>query len=281
MFAQILAEQMKGMFPGLLYWSLLPLIPFIIAEQLRPVGKAPGVRDYGLNILISWSTACLALPLGTAAGLWSARLHHLLPWKPFSFTFENIGSLPIAGPVLEVLAMIFVPLFLHDFWYYWSHRLEHKVPALWAFHRLHHSDERMNTTTWARDHFMQEVWNTFFSIFTLGLVLDLDLSEAGKAALYSQLFLRAQSMFYHSAIRVQLPWLDRILVTPQLHRIHHSANTHSTTIRTLRMPCRSSISSSARIAVRREMSSRPPASVLNSPRRAHYGRHNGVRYGRG
>jgi sterol desaturase/sphingolipid hydroxylase (fatty acid hydroxylase superfamily) len=29
-------------------------------------------------------------------------------------------------------------------------------------------------------------------------------------------------MFYHSAIRIQLPWLDRILVTPQVHRLHHS-----------------------------------------------------------
>ncbi len=32
-------------------------------------------------------------------------------------------------------------------------------------------------------------------------------------------------MFYHSAIRVKLPWLDRILVTPRVHRIYHSADT--------------------------------------------------------
>jgi sterol desaturase/sphingolipid hydroxylase (fatty acid hydroxylase superfamily) len=223
-FADILLTQMKGLFPGILYWTLLPLIPFIIAEQLRPVDKAPGVRDYGMNIVISLSTVYLAMPLGIAAGLWSDGLRHLLPWKPISFTFDSIGAVPFAGPALEILAMIFVPLFLHDFWYYWSHRLEHKVPVLWAFHRIHHSDERMNTATWARDHFMQEVWNTFFSIFTLGLIVDLSLSEAGKAALYSQLFLTAQSMFYHSAIRVQLPWLDRILVTPQVHRIHHSVD---------------------------------------------------------
>jgi sterol desaturase/sphingolipid hydroxylase (fatty acid hydroxylase superfamily) len=31
-------------------------------------------------------------------------------------------------------------------------------------------------------------------------------------------------MFYHSAIRVQLPWLDRVIVTPQVHRIHHSVD---------------------------------------------------------
>ena len=85
--------------------------------------------------------------------------------------------------------MIFVPLFLHDFWFYWSHRIEHKVPVLWAFHRLHHSDERMNTSTWARDHFLQNAWRAFFSVFTLGMIVDLDLTEAGKAALYSNMFL--------------------------------------------------------------------------------------------
>ena len=38
------------------------------------------------------------------------------------------------------------------------------------------------------------------------------------------MFLVGLSMFYRSAIRVQLPWLDRILVTPRVHRIHHSVD---------------------------------------------------------
>jgi len=98
------------------------------------------------------------------------------------------------------------------------------VPILWAFHKLHHSDELMNTSTWARDHFLQNVWRAFFSVFTLGMIVDLDLTEAGKAALYSNMFLTGLSLFYHSAIRARLPWLDRILVTPQVHRIHHSVD---------------------------------------------------------
>ncbi|HKW18869.1 MAG TPA: sterol desaturase family protein [Terriglobales bacterium] len=118
--------------------------------------------------------------------------------------------------------MIFIPLFIHDFWFYWSHRIEHRIPFLWEFHKIHHSDELMNTTTWARDHFLQESWRAFFSVFTLGLFVDLRLAEAGKAAFYSTMFLVALSMFYHSAIRVELPWLDYILVTPKVHRIHHS-----------------------------------------------------------
>ena len=221
-FLQTLIASVKGSFPGIVYWLLLPLIPFIVAEQLRPVGRAPRFRDYWLNILISLSTAYMSLPLGIAAGLLSDQLRHLLPWKPLSSSFRDLGTLPVLGPGLEIVAMIFIPLFIHDCWFYWSHRIEHKVPALWEFHKIHHSDELMNTTTWARDHFLQEGWRAFFSVFTLGLVINLHPVEAGKTALYSTMFLVALSMFYHSAIRIHLPWLDYILVTPQVHRIHHS-----------------------------------------------------------
>lgn len=217
-----LYSALREVFPGVLYVNVLALIPFIVLEQIRPVGKRPQIRDYGLNVLIALSTVLLSLPLGILAGLWSSQLRAHLPWEPLSFTFDSIGTIPVIGSSLEILAMIFVPLVLHDLWYYWAHRLEHKVPFLWEFHKLHHSDENMNTSTWARDHFLQETWVAFFPAFTLGLIFDLSLAEAGKAAVYSNLFLTAMSMFYHSAIRVQLPWLDRILVTPQVHRIHHS-----------------------------------------------------------
>jgi sterol desaturase/sphingolipid hydroxylase (fatty acid hydroxylase superfamily) len=223
-FLQILTSSIRGMFPAIVYWTVLPMAPFIIAEQLRPVGEPPQWRDYGMNILISLSTAGLSLPFGIAAGLSSSRLRHLLPWKPLAFSFHTIGAVPIVGPELEILAMIFFPLFLHDCWFYWSHRIEHRVPILWEFHKIHHSDERMNTSTWARDHFLQESWRAFFSVFTLGIIIDLHPTEAGKTALYSTMFLVGLSMFYHSAVRVQVPWLDRILVTPQVHRIHHSVS---------------------------------------------------------
>jgi hypothetical protein len=98
-FTQTLLSSLKGMFPDVLIFSMLPMMPFIIAERIWPVGQAPRFKDYGANILISLSTAYLSLPLGIAAGLWSAQLRHALPWKPFSFTFHNIGTLPVVGPI--------------------------------------------------------------------------------------------------------------------------------------------------------------------------------------
>jgi len=78
-FSQIRIGSIKGMFPDFLIWTVLPMIPFIIAEQWWPVGVAPRWRDYSMNILLSLSTAFLSLPLGTAAGLWSGQLRHGAP----------------------------------------------------------------------------------------------------------------------------------------------------------------------------------------------------------
>lgn len=205
--------------------SLLPplvLVAVFVAEQFWPVARRPGWCDYGFNILIALSTGLLAMPIGAAAATWSGALRTRLPWQPSSFSFSDIAALPLAGPVLEAIALIFVPLLLHDAWFYWAHRMEHRVAFLWEFHKLHHSDELLNASTFARDHFLQAAWIAFFPPFTLGLVFDLGTVETGRAATYSMLFLSQQSMLYHSALRLRLPRLDRILVTPQVHRIHHS-----------------------------------------------------------
>ena len=224
-FLDLLLTSARNMLPGMLIWFVLPLLPFMVAEQLRPVGEAPRWRDYGMNILIALSSAYLALPLGLLGGLCGTQVRQWLPWKPLAIPFDSIGALPTVGPALEILALIVARLLLHDFWFYWVHRIEHRVPLLWAFHRLHHTDERMNTATYSRDHFLQNgLIRTFFPVFTLGLFVDLSLSQAGKMAFYSTMFLVLLSMFYHSAIRISLPGLDRILVTPQVHRIHHSTD---------------------------------------------------------
>jgi sterol desaturase/sphingolipid hydroxylase (fatty acid hydroxylase superfamily) len=144
--------------------------------------------------------------------------------QPFGFSLHSLGSIPGVGAALEVVAVIAASLFLHDLWFYWAHRLEHAVPFLWEFHKLHHSDERMNATTWARDHFLQVVWRQVFPTFTLGLLMDLDVREAGVAGFYFAVFTSLLSMFYHSGVRLRTPWLDRVLVTPQVHRIHHSVD---------------------------------------------------------
>lgn len=212
------------MAPAVLIFAVLAIIPFAVLEQIWPAGRRPGVREYTTNILVSLSGLVLAYPFGLLAGFCGEHVRKHLPWHTISFSFADIEKVPTVGPALAVVAMIVVPLILHDGWFYFSHRLEHRVPLLWEFHQIHHSDTNMNASTYERDHFLQTAFRAFFSVFTLGLIVDLDLKEAAQAAYYSSLFLSVWSMFYHSAIRIELPWLDRVLMTPQLHRIHHSVN---------------------------------------------------------
>lgn len=88
------------MFPGIAYWLVLSLVPFIVVERLRQVGKAPRLRDYWGNLLISLSTPYLALPLGITAGVLSSvvlppvhRIHRSI--RPEHHNRNLAGSRPV------------------------------------------------------------------------------------------------------------------------------------------------------------------------------------------
>jgi len=210
-------------FPAIVISFPIMLLPFVLLERWRPYKTPPTWREYLMNFLINVSSFAIVAPLGIVAAYAASAIRAHAPWPTLAFTFSDIGiGVPVMDSALRIFAMIFIPLFMHDLWFYWSHRLEHKVKLLWSFHQLHHSDTNMNASTYSRDHFLQNAWRSFFSMFTVGLIFDLDLKDAAQAALLSNLFLALWSQFYHSATRFQLPWLDRVLVTPQVHRIHHS-----------------------------------------------------------
>lgn len=187
-----------------------------------PVVKIPA-KAYVTNALAAVTAGLIGIPLAYitgAAAIWASQatglqLNLIHP--------DQIGlGLPVVDETLRTLAMILVPLAVYDFWLAFSHRLEHHVPALWDIHQVHHSDRWMNPLTVFRDNFLQIQWRSFFSMLTIGLFVDLNFKEGGQAAVYSQLFLFAWAALCHSNIRVELPWLEGILVTPQYHRIHHS-----------------------------------------------------------
>lgn len=187
-----------------------------------PVVKIPA-KAYLTNALAAIAAGVIGVPLAYmtgAAAIWASKttglqLNLIHP--------DQIGlGVPVLDESLRIMAMIVVPLAVYDFWLAFSHRLEHHVPALWDIHQVHHSDRWMNPLTVFRDNFLQIQWRSFFSMLTIGLFIDLNFKEGGQAAVYSQLFLFAWAALCHSNIRVELPWLEGILVTPQYHRIHHS-----------------------------------------------------------
>lgn len=103
---------------------------------------------------------------------------------------------------------------------YWQHRLMHVVPILWRMHRVHHADTAFDVTTGVRFHPLE---TTLSMGIKLGLVWLLAPHPA--AVLIFEVLLSAGSLFTHADFRFP-PTLDRrlrwLIVTPSMHRIHHS-----------------------------------------------------------
>ena len=105
-----------------------------------------------------------------------------------------------------------------------QHLVTHKVPILWRFHRVHHADRDFDVTTALRFHPVEILASMLLKI---GLVYLL--GPAALAVLLFEIILNGTAMFNHSNLRLPL-WLDRavrlILVTPDMHRVHHSIHRH-------------------------------------------------------
>ncbi|MBY4675621.1 sterol desaturase family protein [Marinobacterium arenosum] len=107
-----------------------------------------------------------------------------------------------------------------DLLIYWQHRLFHQLPWLWRLHRVHHADLDYDLTTGLRFHPLEILLSMLIksaAILLLGPPL--------LAVLLFELILNGMAMFNHG--NVQLPpaldnGLRRLLVTPDMHRVHHS-----------------------------------------------------------
>ena len=134
----------------------------------------------------------------------------------------------VQGKQIGILHLIHVPywtkivatvVFL-DFMLYVWHLLNHEVPLLWRFHRVHHSDLNMDVSTASRFHIGELAMSALIKI---GLIFFLGADLFG-AMLY-EILVVATAQFHHSSLKVP-SWFEDIywvvFVPPSMHRIHHS-----------------------------------------------------------
>lgn len=111
-----------------------------------------------------------------------------------------------------------------DFAIWLQHLITHKVPVLWRLHRVHHADRDMDVTTAIRFH---PVEIALSMILKIGLVYLL--GPAALAVIVFEILLNGTAMFNHANIKLPLG-VDRVLrmvlVTPDMHRVHHSVHRH-------------------------------------------------------
>jgi len=125
-------------------------------------------------------------------------------------------SWPIANAALSLVA----GFLLLDFLRYAVHRCEHAVPVIWRFHALHHSDPDVDVTTSVRHHPFEYLLAS--AIYWLAVIL---LNVPAVVVLSHVLAVFGMSVLQHG--NILLPeqvdrWLQPVLVTNDMHRIHHS-----------------------------------------------------------
>lgn len=107
-----------------------------------------------------------------------------------------------------------------DFVIWAQHVITHRIPILWRVHRVHHSDEDLDATSAVRFHPIEIVLSVF--IKALAVVL---LGAPAALVVVFEAVVNGSAIFNHANFRLPL-WLDRwlrtLIVTPDMHRVHHS-----------------------------------------------------------
>ena len=196
------------------------VLGFAVAELLLPARRRQPFREHFSNVqyvLLYFFVTPFALILPSALAVAVAR-----KFGPglISMNLESLGpGLGImAWPVRNIL-LPFIPLAIFDFFYYWHHRFQHRIPALWATHRLHHSIESLNALAAYRIHWLEEPLRIFTIVVPMSLLLQITPVQGAWIA-----FALAQiGILIHSNLRLPYGRLTPVLVGPQLHRLHHSS----------------------------------------------------------
>lgn len=123
-------------------------------------------------------------------------------------------------------ATVLVSMLLLDIAIYLQHVMFHAIPALWRLHRMHHADLEFDATTGLRFHPIEILISTVFKLAVVAA-----LGPPAVAVLLFEVILSTTALFNHA--NISLPpsvdrWLRWIVVTPDMHRVHHSVDPRET-----------------------------------------------------
>jgi sterol desaturase/sphingolipid hydroxylase (fatty acid hydroxylase superfamily) len=206
-------------------WSAMIPTPLIVLavltllfllERLFPLRKRTRVLVGRLFVNFSISALAFFVAAGLVRPIAQATLH----WanaKPFGLI--HLVALP--SPFEFALSFLLMDLAF----YYW-HLANHRVAFLWRFHNVHHIDPDLDVTTGFRFHFGEVAMSVAFRIAQVGLI-----GLSGWAYAVYELVFHANTLFHHSNLRLPIHFerlLNKVLVTPRMHGIHHSQVRHET-----------------------------------------------------
>ena len=196
-------------------------------------------------LLRGGSFAAVLVLLASAEAIWPRRSRQHSRWKRWG---TNIALIAIGSLVLRLLlplvalsmaaiaaangwglfnvvdwpplVEIVLAIVLLDLAIYAQHVATHRIPVLWRLHKVHHADRDLDVSSGFRFHPFETIASMGFKVSVVAL-----LGPAVIAVFIFEILLGTLPMFNHANLRLPL-WLDRwlrfLVVTPDMHRVHHS-----------------------------------------------------------
>ena len=175
----------------------------VLLERIWAIARIPSYDNK--DALCSIGLNLLSSVLKLVTGI-------IIPITIYVIIYENwrfVNDLPLFSAIM-------VAFIVHDFSYYWEHRLSHRIGLLWAFHAIHHSSNEFNHSTAARGFFLDGLPRPLFdaSAALLGVPPIVFIAVSVVKNIFG--------IWNHASWVGRLGWMDRWLATPMIHKVHHA-----------------------------------------------------------
>jgi sterol desaturase/sphingolipid hydroxylase (fatty acid hydroxylase superfamily) len=194
-----------GILVGVAMWELLA------PRRTLTVGRRPRWSNHLLLSLLNVSLVRIVLPAGAVSIALFADHAGVGLFHYYTVPY----AVAVAASVIAL-----------DFVIYLQHVMFHAIPLLWRLHRVHHADLDFDVTTGVRFHPIEILLS--LGIKAAAILL---LGAPALAVLVFEVLLNGTTMFNHGNVRLAPRfdrWLRWIVVTPEMHRVHHSVMPHET-----------------------------------------------------
>ncbi|MDD2723952.1 MAG: sterol desaturase family protein [Methylovulum sp.] len=179
-------------------------------EQLFPHRHLPGTnlrRSYATNISFF---------------VVNNTLMSLLSVSSLFFLAQHFSQQGLLRYINNSLVQFTVSFLLLDLLLYTWHRLCHRLDSLWLFHRVHHNDPYLNTSTAFRVHVLELL---ITNLLKAGYIVLLGVDQL--MMLVNEMVIMLFTLFHHTNIRFTgEKTLGSLIIAPYLHRTHHSTERH-------------------------------------------------------
>ena len=187
---------------GVLFgFALLTPLERIFRRHDQPV-RRPGLRTDVVHLLLTSALATAASVLPAIVGF--------IVTRPLPRLDVVVARWPLG--VQAIWAIFWIELVV-----YWAHRLLHRVPLFWRFHKIHHSSLRLDWIAGARVHPFDRGIGVSLAVVPV-LVLGVRPIQFGAFAAVQGIF----AVLLHANVRWRLRPLGRVVATTEFHHWHHS-----------------------------------------------------------